>query len=182
MSRSLAILIPLFNIAFPSVGAAQHLWPVSAEISVGRTTGSTSGEYRSNDTGLALDVLAGARVGQLPQGSLFAAVGLALQGTGPVTDICLPASRGGCIPRFPQFCIASILAGWETDDGAARVLAGPAYAWADRAAPGLQAHGSLFLIHTWRLAVGVTIRGLILPVYDGDSFQLLAGGVTVRVR
>lgn len=184
MRRTLIIAVAVMALPAPADLAAQDLWPVSFEASAGRGSGSSSGEYLSNDDGLAGDVLIGVGLPRVAGGRLVAAVGLAVHGTESTVDICLPARDGGCIQRFPQFTVLSALAGWETVGGGARLLTGPArvHAAGEEETIGWHARGGLFPARLGRFGLGLFIRGTLVPEYRADSFRLVAGGVTLRLR
>lgn len=112
---------------------------------------------------------------------LTTAVSIGVQGTGPVTDVCLIGPDGTCVPRFPQFTLVSILAGWETDTfTTVRILTGPAYAHADEGAFAWQGRVDLTIPVLWRLSLALAGRAAFVPNYRGDSFRL--GSVEMGLR
>lgn len=173
-------------LVIPHTGAAQRPWPLSIETNLGVGTGSTSGEYRDNTEGLIGDLLVGLRLRSAGEGALFAATSLGVQGSGATTDECLPASQGGCIQEFPAFTVLSILGGWETRTATFRLLSGPSvvraygdwdthrFGWLARLDAAAPAFG--------RISGTVSLRGFIVPSYQGESFQLIALGVGLRIR
>lgn len=173
-------------ICAPATVAGQDPSAASLEISLGLGSGRSSGEYRDNATGLVGDVLVGVRVHSVGEGALVSGATYGVHGTGPTTDICIPASDGGCVPGFPEFSVASVLGGWETEDTSFRVLSGPAavraygdwdtirFAWmgrADAAVPLL-----------WRISATASARGFIVPSYRGDRFQSIGVAAGLRLR
>ena len=182
-ARSTLILAAL---AAPGLLSAQSPWPVSIEATLGVGAGRTRGEYRSNDSGLAGDLLVGLRLRPTARGALAAAVGVGVQGAGETDLVCLPASSGGCVPSFPEFEIAAVLVGWETASTDLRVLGGPAavraYGDWDDIRLGLQGRVDVTRPMIGRLAVLLAGRGLVVPSYDGDSFQMISVALGLRLR
>lgn len=182
MMRSfLAVLLIALSLVAPGAVHGQGAWPVSLEASLGRGSGSTSGEYRSNDAGLVGDLLAAVDIVPIPAGRLVYAMSIGVQGTGAVTSNCIPASGGGCVPGFPEFTLIGALGGWETSNRVLRLLAGPTYVATDGAF-GWQARASVFLPPLSHVSLGLLLRGAIIPDYDGATFRLIAGGITLRLR
>ena len=165
---------------------SQDRWPASFEASIGAGAGRSSGEYRGNDKGFLADLLVGARVGSAFGGGLFGALSFGVQGAGTVTTDCMPASDGGCVDGFPEFTAVSVLGGWERQSTDFRVLSGPAvvraygdwsfegFGWMGRIDIGLPLAGHLS-------ATG-SVRGIVVPSYRGESYQLLGVGVGLRIR
>ncbi len=166
-----------------SAAEAQDRWPVFFEATVGRGTGQTDGEYRDNTAGITADVLVGFRIRPAAGAGLIAGGSVGMQGSGPVTDICLPARRGGCVPDFPDFLTVAALIGWESSANAAvRVSGGPTYVRGDVATVGLQGRVDLAVSLVRRISLAVSGRGTLVPDYRGDAFQLASVGIGLRLR
>lgn len=174
-----ALILTLLS---PGPGSAQERWPMSVELGVGRGTGSASGLYKSNQSGFTADALLALRLREAGPGSLVSAVGIAMQGTGAVTDECILRPDGSCIEEFPAFGVASAMLGWETPGSAFRLLTGPGYVVTGDGAFALQARADAFLPLVGRLGIGLSARGMVVPGYDGESFRVFGGQVGLRVR
>lgn len=163
-----------------SAAAAQELWPISVEATLGAGVGMTDGEYRSNESGITGDLLVAYRMRPALGGALVAAATAGMQGAGVHTSDCLPASDGGCIPSFPNFPIFAALIGWETRTAHFRALTGPAYV--DPGSFGWQARLDLARPLFWRLSFVLAGRAMLVPDHEGDAFQLLSAGAGLRLR
>lgn len=174
----------MLAVALPAFAGAQ--WPVTVEVTAGIGRGHTSGEYRSNRTGVTGEVLVGAALQPLGSGRWTLATTLGVQGSGPLDASCIPRPDGSCVPGFPDFELASILAGWETGSGQLRILTGPAaarghgdwrnvrVAWLSRLDVATRARRHLALIGS--------LRSALVPAYRGDRFLLASLGLGVRLR
>ena len=185
MSRFLvvALAVAVTPLAAPHVHA-QSLSPVSIEATLGVGKGWTGGEYLGNRSGLAADVLLGARLRHVGRGALVAGLSASAQGGGTSTTECRPASDGMCVPSFPDFFALAPLAGWESSGGALRVLLGPAFVQAsgEGRALGVQSRLDLAVPVVGRLGAVASIRPTLIPDYRGDSIRLLAFGLGLRFR
>lgn len=164
-----------------SMAAGQVPGPYSVEVSVGRGSGSTDGTYRSNDTGLTVDVLFAARVYSFDSGGVVAALSTGIQGSGPLAA-CLPASNGGCVPPFPSFAVWSATIGWETSGGGLRGLIGPAVVSDETTVMGALGHVDAAAAVGSRVWLVVSARGIVIPSYQRDRFRLGSLGVGFRIR
>lgn len=162
---------------------AQQPWPVTVEVNLGYSAGNTSGEFRDGGGGIAADMLLGYRFKSAARSGWVLATSAGLQGKTVHTSDCVPAPDGGCVPWFPLFGIVSVLGGWEMSNTRLRVLAGPALALADGDASGAAlARVEAALLVAGRTALIASMRAAFVPRYRGDSFQLLSGGIGLRVR
>ncbi len=176
----------LFVIAVSSPATAQEEWPFTIEANIGFGAGSTTGVYKDNDVGLAAGILLGHRLFDTEKGHAFGAVAVDFQGGGPTTSECIQLPEDGCVPEFPSFEVASIMAGWERRSTGIRILGGPsavrAYGdwktiklgWTAR----LDAAAPLF----GRIALVGSLRAMLLPSYAGERFQLISLGGGLRLR
>jgi hypothetical protein len=115
-----------------------------------------------------------------------------MQGTGGYELICIPRAIGGCVPHFPQFTVLAVTAGLESANGGFRVMAGPARVTGDVDRTLTDRMGSSTLAWQgrmdWalpivsRLSLCASLRGVLVPDYSGDSFQLWAAGGGLRIR
>jgi hypothetical protein len=101
---------------------------------------------------------------------------------------CLSAPGGGCVSDFPAWASFAALAGFETADTNARLLAGPALVYGDdseRPSNGvagamLRLDGAVPFIS--RLSLTASFSSLYVPDYFDDSFINWGLSVGVRIR
>jgi hypothetical protein len=181
--RIIVALAMGFAVATPGAIAAQGRWPVSLEIYAGLGAGGSDAVYR-HAAGLAADLLLGVRVGSAAGGGIVAAVSAGAQAPGPHTEECLIGPTGECIPTFPSFFIFSALGGWEKRSTNLRFLTGLAVVDGerDRRAVGWSARMEVFGSVVGPIGIGASLRGLLIPSYEGDSFHMMAITVGLRLR
>ena len=155
----------------------------SIEASMGIGTGLGGPEARHR-TGMAMDALVGVRVRDLSHGALVAGLAIGAQGAASRTDDCILTPGGGCLPSFPFLVWVGPLAGWQSPRGRLRVLAGAASFQADEggSTAGITARADAAVRALPHLAPVVSVRGAILPSYQGDMIGLLSVGVGLRIH
>lgn len=170
----------------PSSVGAQRRLTIAFDATAGRSFGHTGGEYRDDRQGLTADLLLAAGFAHGASGRLLAGVSASAHGTGVTTSECRPAADGSCVPGFPDFEQVGVLAGWEHRPSRIRGLAGPAYVRASgdweswRLAWQARVDGAIPLAR--HVAAVGSIRGTLVPSYQGDSFTLVALAVGVRIH
>ena len=182
LNRSALALLPLALVMCATRDAAsQELRPVSFEFSVGPGFGGSSFPYGPSG-GASGDVLLGLRPGARAAGGFVVALSGSGQAFG-VSFACDIVPGGSCTPEFPEFWILSALAGWETGNGAARLLIGPAVATSSSEQVGAaQARLELAKPIFSHLSVLASARFSYVPKYRDDSFRLGSIGVGFRLR
>ncbi len=170
-------------LALPRGAGAQHTRALSLDVNVGLESVRTSGEYRNPQQGSAVDALLALRLGTARRGAIITGVGAGTPWAWSSTDICLPASTGGCIPTYPQFLRLGALVGWENQSTTFRAMGGPAHVTADgKATFGFQARLDGAVPIAQRFALAASVRGTMVPNYRGDAFQVYSFGVGIRLR
>ena len=160
--------------------AAQELRPVSFELNVGAGFGRSSAEFGPSQ-GASVDILLGFRPGRAAGGFVIAASGSG-QAFGVHFD-CDIVPGGSCTPEFPDFWILSALVGWETGNGRARVLVGPALATSSSNQVGAaQARLELAQPVASHFALLASARFGYIPKYRDESFRLASIGIGFRLR
>ncbi|HEU5207973.1 MAG TPA: hypothetical protein VFU06_01075 [Longimicrobiales bacterium] len=160
--------------------AAQARSPLSLDLNVGRGIGTGHGTYLDNSDGFIGDVLLAYRLRGIGSGGLLAAFDAGIQGTRSHALVCMEPENVQCVPPFPEFKVFAAAVGWENSSGSFRAFAGPAVVHADEAAGGVFARGDVALPLFSRVWGVAGVRGVIVPDYQGDSFQL--GGVSFGLR
>ena len=166
---ALVLLIPL------EPASAQTPGPVTLDLGMGLGAGVTTGTYRDNNAGFAVNALLTVRPIPLGDGRLIVSGEFAVQGAGPSEDNCIPHPEGGCVSRFPEFTSVSLLGGWETPGAGLRLSSGPGVArnygdwrnyrlaWSARADLWTGTGGS-------PIGLTTSVRTMVIPSYDGALF------------
>jgi hypothetical protein len=179
--RRTLVCFAVLAIARASPCAAQRLWPVSFEFNVGATFGGSSTPHLVS-RGFSAGALLGLRPGARAVGGFF----IAVSGSGEALGVyaaCDAVPGGDCAPDFPDFWILSTLAGWETGNGGARFLVGPAVATSNsRVVGAAQARLDLAKPIFSRFSLLASGRFAYIPKYRGDSFSMGSIGVGFRLR
>jgi len=109
--------------------------------------------------------------------------------TGPLGEDldCTLGPADECIPEFPTFLSVAAVAGVQRqlgDGSSARVMAGPGfYAASDGdAALGVQARADVARRIFFRTALVASVRGDLLPSYQGETLRFAAFGLGFRIQ
>lgn len=157
--------------------------PLSLDVTAGLGTGIGGPQARYR-TGAAVDALLALRVRSLPHGAIL--VGLAAGGQGAPTreDVCILTPRGDCLPEFPLFGSVGPLVGWESPAGMLRLMGGAGWFASEdeRQALGLTGRVDAAAPALLIFAPVLSLRGALLPRYQGDMIVLLSVGVGLRIR
>jgi hypothetical protein len=109
--------------------------------------------------------------------------------SGPLTHelVCLSGPNGECIPDYPTFASIGAMAGVQRAIGSAtsaRAMAGAGF-YQDIDGPGtvgLQGRVDLAQRLILRTALVASVRGAVLPSYEGQSLSFAAFGVGIRIQ
>jgi hypothetical protein len=180
-----SVLLSLATTAAPAAAAAQPSSTFTFDGTIGWGTGTTNGEYLSNDDGYTADILVAGRVRPVGTGSVVVGMSVGGFASGPYASICLLGSDGDCIPAFPAFLVVAPLAGWEDARGMLRVMAGAGYATASEdmgAGLALSTRADVGMPLWGRVGLVVSLRASLLPNMQRDAFLLYAFGFGIRIR
>lgn len=183
--KAFVLALGISIVSGPGSAFSQEGFPVFLEGTVGLYRSDMTVHYRDG-YGRALDALLGVRTLSLAGGVVVLAVAGSVHERGDYTSECRPAPDG-CARVIPDFRAASALAGIQSGGGGLRVLAGPAtvrgetprepgfrvLGWAGRIEAAVNLHR--------HVAVVGSLRGLLVPDYDGHRFRLSAFGVGLRL-
>lgn len=171
--------------AAPAAAAAQQSFGPSVEASFGVSTGG--GGMFTERTGVALDAVVAVPLRQASRGTFVAA--LTASGNGKPTSelVCQVGPGDACIGQYPTFLSAAIVAGVQQPLGrnaSARILAGPGYyqavdgpdAW------GLQGRVDLARPVAPRTAAVFSLRGSVLPSYQGETLRIASLALGLRLQ
>ncbi len=164
--------------------AAQQPFPVSVDASLGVRMGS-GGNYVDRG-GTAADLVVGVNQGRAGAGTLVAAVTAGTQTSMHGGIMCVMDGRE-CVPAFPVLLSTGLLVGVSrsSSSGAtSRVLAGPAYFRGEEQGRALGLQGRLDvstppILHT---ALVVSLRGAVLPRFQGDMLGTTSLGLGLRIQ
>lgn len=182
----LGLVVAACAAAAPVTIAAQQKFGPAAEASAGTFVGAggTFGERG----GPALDVSVAVPLGRLGAGTLVAGLTGGISGPLIAGDlICRAGPNGTCISNYPTFFSVGAVAGVQQAIGggfSARALAGPAYFQAADGDDTFGLQGRLdvarpLFFHT---AVVASVRGSLLPRYEGETLSYAAFGLGLRIQ
>lgn len=184
--RRFLLCLALACAAAASVDAdAQARRGPSVEASLGVSAGG--GGRFAHRTGGAMDAVLAVPLRQTSSGTVI----LALTGTanGPVAvdDICVIAPNDGCLDDYPTFMSLGVAAGVQRRLGSGlstRVLGGPAY-YQSVDGPdtfGVQGRMDVARPLAFRTAIVASLRGAVLPRYEGETLGFAAVGLGLRIQ
>jgi hypothetical protein len=184
IQRALLVLSAAGAAALPADVAAQRFGP-SVEASLGVSTGG--GGLYTHRTGGAMDAVIAMPIA----GNERSTVVLGLTGTanGPVAvdDVCVIGPEAECLDDYPTFMSLGIVAGVQRRLGgnlSTRALVGPAYYQSVDGDDtfGLQGRVDVAKPLIFRTAVVASLRGAVLPSYEGEALTFGALGVGLRIQ
>jgi hypothetical protein len=184
--RTAAVLLAAACAAtLPANLSAQRGFGPSIEGSLGAYRGA-GGSFVERG-GVAMDIVLATPVSRAPAGSVL--VGLAGSITGPLAkDLdCVNGPNGECIPDYPTFGSVAAVAGMQRSFGggfSARALAGPAvyYAAGGDRALGLQGRADVASPVFGHVALVASVRGNVLPDYQGAPLRFAVFGLGLRIQ
>lgn len=185
--RNLAVLVFAACAAVLSTtAAAQQAFGPSADVSVGVFVGS--GGSFADRGGPALDGIIALPLGQARSGTLVGGVTGGISGPLMMGDlVCRAGPNNTCIPNYPTFVTVGAVAGVQRAIGSgmsARALAGPAYFQdADGGDTfGLQGRVDVAKRLVLRTALVASVRGSLLPRYEGSTLSYATFGLGLRIQ
>lgn len=161
---------------------------LTLDLTVGLQVTAGEGTYRDDQdeySSLGGDVLLSVRafplLGGYVVGGVSASSHLAARG---FDALCVPDGVGGCVPNFPSLGMVVGHLGLETSSGSSRILVGLGSVSSDVADRSLGAQlrfeGAAGLARHVALVFG--LRLTLIPDHGGNSFNVFAGGLGVRLR
>lgn len=165
--------------------AAQEPLPVTLDLSFGM--GAGAGGSTVGGEGVVLDATLGAPLARTGGGTVLGALSAGVYGPVATDLICAVDDSGGCRPLFPVLLGAGVLAGVQrggAGGAAVRVLAGPSVFRSDEDVTAMALQGRFDVdtppfLHS---SVVLSVRGLVLPSYRGETLRFVGVGVGLRVR
>jgi hypothetical protein len=164
---------------------AQQPFPVSVDASLGVRTGS-GGAY-VNRGGAAAELMVGVNLGRSGAGTLVGAVTAGGQTPMNADLVCVLNHEGGCFPNFPVLLSVGALVGVSRPSASGfttRVLAGPAYFRGENegSALGLQGRLDVSSPPTLHTALVLSLRGAVLPGFQGETLGTTSLGLGLRIQ
>lgn len=184
IKRTLALSALLTCVlALPAAGQQRFGPSVEATFGLGTGGGGTFVERG----GAAVDAVIALPLAQTSAGTFVA--GMAWTGNGKMTSelVCVVGPNDGCIPEYPVFLSLGVLAGVQRPLGrsmSARLLAGPAYFQAVDGGDTFGAQGRVDVARplAFRTAIVASVRGAVLPNYDGEMLRFASFGLGFRIQ
>lgn len=178
-------LVALIAAALASPAVAQQSPSFFIEASVGAGLGS-GGDY-DHRAGNAADLMLGMRLRDTAAGTVVGALTVGLNGAMAIDLACRLRADGACAPAFPLLLSGGALAGLERRSArgaAARMLVGPGYYSAVDSgdAFGLQARVDIASPPFGRTALVASLRSILLPRFEGETIQVTAFGLGLRIQ
>lgn len=165
--------------------AAQQSFGPSIEASFGVSTGG--GGVFIERTGVALDGVVAVPLRQAGRGAIVAA--LTASGNGKPTSelVCVDGPGDACIGSYPSFFGAALVLGVQQPLGrsaSARILAGPGYYQAVDGADtwGMQGRVDVARPVAAHAAAVVSLRGSVLPSYEGETLRFASLALGLRIQ
>jgi hypothetical protein len=181
-----AMLAAVCAAAAPTATYAQQAFGPSADVSAGLFVGG-GGSFAERG-GPALDGIVALPLGRTRSGTLVAGVTAGISGPLMMGDlICRAGPNNSCISNYPTFVTVGAVAGVQRAIGAglsARALAGPAYFQATDGDDTFGVQGRLdvakpLIFHT---ALVASLRGSLLPNYQGETLRYATFGLGLRIQ
>jgi hypothetical protein len=187
IQRTALILLAAGMAALPADAAAQErrLGP-SVEASVGASLGG--GGLYSHRAGGAMDAVLTVPVAATSSGTLFLGVTGTANGPLAVDDICLVGPDESCVEDYPTFMSLGVVGGVQrqlSSTLSSRLLAGPAYFQSVDGDDALGLQGRVDVAHATvlpRVALVASLRGSLLPRYEGETLRFAAFGLGLRIQ
>ena len=165
--------------------SAQTRPALSFDATVGFGTSRTDGLRKGGGSNFSSggDLTLALRLPMKSGGGLIVGVNGGTQGPFTKDDACSIAPGGGCLPEHPRFVIYSALGGWEHRSGTLRLMGGVGAAlpsW-ERPALAIQSRIDIAVPVMEHIAMIASVKGSVIPNYQGDTFGLGAIGVGLRI-
>jgi hypothetical protein len=185
MKHTILLSLALACAAAVSVdAAAQSRFGPSVEAGLGVSAGG--GGSFTHRTGGALDAVLAVPLNQTSRGAVMLAVTGTANGPVAVED-CVFTPGDSCVSEYPTFMSLGVAAGVQRRMGrglSARALAGPAYYQAVDGPDtfGLQGRVDVAKPLVFRTALVASVRGSVLPRYQGETLSFAAFGLGLRIQ
>lgn len=165
--------------------AAQARFGPSVEAGLGISAGA--GGVFTHRAGGAMDAVLAVPLHQTSRGAVMLAVTGTANGPLAGTDDCVFAPGETCVEGYPAFMSLGVAAGVQRRLGSglnARLLAGPAYYQAVDGSDtfGLQGRVDVARPLVFRTAIVASLRGTVLPRYEGETLGFAALGLGLRIQ
>lgn len=187
IKRTLALSLAALAAAalLPASSAAQQRFGPSVEIGLGPSLGG-GGQFIER-TGVGFDAVLALPIGRTSAGTVV--LGLTGAANGKMTNelICLDLPGGDCAPDYPAFFSLGAVAGVQRALGSgasARAVAGPAYFQAVDGDDtfGLQGRVDVAQGLGFRTALVGSLRGAVIPDYQGETLHFASFGLGLRIQ
>jgi hypothetical protein len=187
MIRRIAFVLSAAVCAATSAQAQQQPQPFgpSVEASAGLFLGG-GGTFHQRG-GPTIDAVVAVPLARAGRGTVVAGVTGGISGPLAYDLVCLDGPNDECIPSYPTFASIGAVAGVQRALGSAtsaRALAGAGF-YQDIDGPGtvgLQGRLDVAQRLIFRTALVASVRGAVLPSYEGQSLSFAAFGLGIRIQ
>jgi hypothetical protein len=185
MIRRIAFVLSAAVCATISAQAQQQPFGPSVEASAGLFVGG-GGTFHQRG-GPTIDAVVAVPLARAGNGTVVAGVTGGISGPLAYDLVCTQGPDDRCIPDYPTFASIGAVAGVQRALGSAtsaRALAGAGF-YQDIDGPGtvgLQGRLDLAQRLIFRTSLVASVRGAVLPSYEGQSLSFAAFGLGIRIQ
>lgn len=187
IQRTLLILVAAGMAAPPADAAAQQRrFGPSVEASLGASLGG--GGLYTHRAGGAMDAVLTVPVASTSASTFVLGVTGSASGPMAVDDICMVGPDDACVEDYPTFMSLGVVGGVQRQISpvmSSRVLAGPAYFQSVDGDDALGVQGRVDVARSTalpRVALVASLRGSLLPSFEGETLRFAAVGVGLRIQ
>ena len=184
---SVLTLFALAPVLAPELGSQEPVYHPAVSFDVTAGAGGVAGGSFQERFVLAADATVAVRLRQYQRGDLLIAGSGGVQGPTSNTAVCDAPPELDCVSEHPVFWSTGLLAGWEfprRGSFVTRVLAGPAWFETDRGdgTGGMQARLDIAVPTPTHYGLALSVRGALLPSFEGSTLAFGALGIGFRIR
>jgi hypothetical protein len=187
IQRTVLILLAAGMAALPADAAAQQRrFGPSVEASVGASLGG--GGLYTHRAGGAMDAVLTVPIASTSRSTVVLGVTGTANGPMAVDDICMVGPGDTCVEDYPTFMSLGVVGGVQRQLSttlSSRLLAGPAYFQSVDGDDALGLQGRVDIARSTalpRVALVGSLRGSLLPNYEGETLRFAAVGLGLRIQ
>ena len=186
IQRTVLVLLAAGMAALPADAAAQQRrFGPSVEASLGASLG---GGLYTHRAGGAMDAVLTVPVAATSRSTVVLGVTGTANGPMAMDDICMVGPGDTCVEDYPTFMSLGVVGGVQrqlSSTLSSRVLAGPAYFQSVDGDDTFGLQGRMDVARSTalpRVALVASLRGSLLPRYEGETLRFAAVGVGLRIQ
>lgn len=187
MKRLALLSLALACAAATSADAAAQQARFGPSVEAGLGISAGAGGRFTHRVGGAMDAVLAVPLRQTASGTVMLAVTGTGNGPVAVDDVCVIGPGGECLEDYPTFMSLGLAAGVQRRQASGlntRLLAGAAYYQAVDGPDtwGLQGRVDVARPLVFRTAIVASVRGTLLPRYEGETLSFAAVGLGLRIQ